>query len=105
MDGRETGKKNKHKEEIHVSKAKRGGDRSKECSENTIAGEDLPIKRNRYSHQEHSSVFDPLREKDVYGTCFKMEGAHPSMPYTFDGCGILAQAELRGWYGGRSQNL
>ena len=25
-----------------------------------------------------------------------MEGAHPSMPYTFDGCGILAQAEKRG---------
>ena len=25
-----------------------------------------------------------------------MEGAHPSMPYTFDGCGILAQAERGG---------
>ena len=25
-----------------------------------------------------------------------MVGAHPSMPDTLDGCGILAQAEIRG---------
>ena len=33
-----------------------------------------------------------------------MEGAHPSMPYTFDGCGILAQAEKRGGCGGGRDN-
>ena len=30
-----------------------------------------------------------------------MEGAHPSMPYTFDGCGILAQAKREGGCAGR----
>ena len=28
--------------------------------------------------------------------CFEMVGACPSMPYTLDGYGILAQAEMRG---------
>ena len=57
---------------------------------------DLPIKTNNQSHQGHSGVFFPQRDKFLCGTCFGMVGAHPSMPDTFDGYGILAQAEMRG---------
>ena len=57
---------------------------------------DPPIKTNNQSHQGHSGVFVPQRDKCICGTCFYMVSAHPSVPDTFDDYGILAQAEMRG---------
>ena len=70
---------------------------------------DPPTETNRHSHQGHSSVFVPERDKFLSGTCFEMVGAHPSMPYTFGGCGNLAptgneECVGKGKTGERSQN-
>ena len=55
---------------------------------------DPPTETNRQSHQGHSSVFVPKRDKFLSGTCFEMVGAPPPMPDTFDGVSLFCVLRL-----------